>query len=178
MKTIHDYFHHEYVFQFLMGLNDTFSHIWGQFLLINPLPPINRVFALVLQEEPQREVSASIGCFTHTSAPLMSKYVTSSSPSRSGKLQFLHKDKPTCSCGIIRQTIEKCYKFHSFPLGFKFTKNKGGSPHSANQVQDFKPHFSSILALSITPEQCQQLLTLIKPASSESFAHQVSTTVH
>jgi hypothetical protein len=29
MKTIHDYFHHEYVFQFLMGLNDTFSHIRG-----------------------------------------------------------------------------------------------------------------------------------------------------
>jgi hypothetical protein len=27
MKTIHEYFHHEYVFQILMGLNDTFSYI-------------------------------------------------------------------------------------------------------------------------------------------------------
>jgi hypothetical protein len=27
MKTIYEYFHHEYAFQFLMGLNDSFSHI-------------------------------------------------------------------------------------------------------------------------------------------------------
>jgi hypothetical protein len=51
MKTIHEYFHHEYVFQFLMDLNDSFSHIRGQILLIDPLPSINKVFALVLQEE-------------------------------------------------------------------------------------------------------------------------------
>jgi hypothetical protein len=43
MKTIHEYFHHEYAFQFLMGLHDSFSHIRGQILLIDPLPPINKV---------------------------------------------------------------------------------------------------------------------------------------
>jgi hypothetical protein len=73
MKTIHDYFHHEYVFQFLMGLNDSFSHIRGQILLLDPLPPINKVFSLVLQEERQREASASVGYFNHTFAALLSK---------------------------------------------------------------------------------------------------------
>jgi hypothetical protein len=58
-----------------MGLNDTFSHIRGQILLIDPLPPINKSFLLILQEEDQREASSSIDYFTHNSAALLSKIV-------------------------------------------------------------------------------------------------------
>jgi hypothetical protein len=134
MKTIHEYFHHEYVFQFLMGLHDSFSHIRGQILLIDPLPPINKVFALVLQEEHQREASASVGYFTNNSASMLSKVASPSS--HSGKPQAQRKDKPMCShCGIIGHTFDKCYRLHGYPPGFKFTKNKGSS-HSANNVQD------------------------------------------
>jgi hypothetical protein len=85
MKTIHEYFHHEYVFQFLMGLNDTFSHIRGQILLIDPLPQIIKVFALVLREERQREASASVGYFAHNPSAMMSKTASSSPQSCSGK---------------------------------------------------------------------------------------------
>jgi hypothetical protein len=87
MKTIHDYFHHEYVFQFLIGLNYSFSHIMGQILLFEPLPPINKVFSLVLQEERQREAYASVGYFTHNSAALLSKVSVAapSSPARLAK---------------------------------------------------------------------------------------------
>ena len=42
---------------FLMGLNDSFSQIRGQLLLIDPLPPINKVFSLISQEKRQRNVS-------------------------------------------------------------------------------------------------------------------------
>jgi hypothetical protein len=179
MKTIHDYFHHEYVFQFLMGLNDSFSHIRGQILLLDPLPPINKVFSLVLQEERQREASASVGYFNHTSAALLSKVPVAapSSPVRLAKSQNLRKEKPLCShCGLHGHTVEKCYRLHGFPPGFKFTKNKGGgSFHSANNVRDSETPLSP---LNITPEQCQQLLALIKPISSESSAHQVGTSPH
>jgi len=119
-----------------MGLNDTFSHIRGQILLIDPLPQINKVFALVLQEERQREASASVGYFAHNFATMMSKIAYSSPQSRSGKPQGLRKDKPTCShCGIIGHKMEKCYRLHGYSPCFKFTRNKGGS-HSANNVQD------------------------------------------
>jgi hypothetical protein len=57
MNTVMDFHHQEYVYHFLMGLNDSFSNIRGQILLIEPLPPINKVFSLVLQDEQQREVS-------------------------------------------------------------------------------------------------------------------------
>jgi hypothetical protein len=60
MKTIMDFHHQEYVYHFLMGLNDSFSNIRGQILLIEPLTPINKVFSLVLQDEPQREFMQEI----------------------------------------------------------------------------------------------------------------------
>lgn len=41
----------EAVFQFLMGLNDSFSQVRGHILLMEPLPPLAKVFSLVLREE-------------------------------------------------------------------------------------------------------------------------------
>ena len=43
----------------LMGLNVTFSQIRGQILLLDSLPPINRVFAFLSQEEHQRKSATS-----------------------------------------------------------------------------------------------------------------------
>jgi hypothetical protein len=51
LKTLTEYHHKEYVLQFLMGLNESFSHVKGQILLMDPLPPINKVFSLVVQHE-------------------------------------------------------------------------------------------------------------------------------
>ncbi|KAF5468281.1 hypothetical protein F2P56_012445 [Juglans regia] len=48
--------HSEYVIQFLVGLNESFSAVRAQILLMVPLPPINQVFSLVHQEERQREI--------------------------------------------------------------------------------------------------------------------------
>ena len=39
----------EYVMQFLMGLNDTYKHARGQVLLMEPIPPINKVYAMLNQ---------------------------------------------------------------------------------------------------------------------------------
>lgn len=40
--------------QFLNGLNNSYSHTRGQIPMIDPLPGINKVFSLVLQEEQRR----------------------------------------------------------------------------------------------------------------------------
>ncbi|KAK8953943.1 hypothetical protein KSP39_PZI002031 [Platanthera zijinensis] len=39
-----------------MGLGNSFSQVRGKILLMDPLPPINKVFALILQEEKQCEL--------------------------------------------------------------------------------------------------------------------------
>lgn len=38
----------EYVMQFLMGLNDIYSHIRGHILFIEPLATINKAFSMLI----------------------------------------------------------------------------------------------------------------------------------
>jgi hypothetical protein len=120
-----------------MGLNDSFSNIRGQILLLEPLPPINKVFSLVLQEERQNELS--VGVFQSPQFGESSALMTSKSPSPSANVknakQAFRKPKPVCShCGVTGHTIEKCYWIHGFPPVFKFTKDKSIGTPSANQV--------------------------------------------
>ena len=53
LRPILDHFHFEQVMQFLMGLNDQFAQVRAQILLMEPIPSINKVFSLVIQEERQ-----------------------------------------------------------------------------------------------------------------------------
>ena len=53
MKPWLDYQQQEYVMQFFMGLNESYAQICTQILIMDPLPPITKVFALMVQEERQ-----------------------------------------------------------------------------------------------------------------------------
>ena len=50
---VRSYNQHDHVIRFLKGLNTEFATVKSQILLMDPLPAINRVFALVLQHERQ-----------------------------------------------------------------------------------------------------------------------------
>jgi len=94
-----------------MGLNDSFSNIRGQILLLEPLPPINKVFSLILQDERQREISGGISQSTHfgdSSALLTSKSPSAPSVHNQNVKQASRKTKLVCShCGVIGHTVEK-----------------------------------------------------------------------
>ena len=53
VKFFIEYQHRQHVIQFLMGLNDNFSHIRGQILILDPMPTITKVFSLIIQEKKQ-----------------------------------------------------------------------------------------------------------------------------
>jgi hypothetical protein len=42
-----------------MGLNNSLSNVHGQILLMEPLPPFNKVFSMILQDDRQRQIYAS-----------------------------------------------------------------------------------------------------------------------
>jgi hypothetical protein len=77
MKILLDNKQHEYVMQFLIGLNDSFSHVRAQILMTAPLPSITKAFTLVVQEERQRNINIpssalvgdSVALFTRREAP-------------------------------------------------------------------------------------------------------------
>jgi hypothetical protein len=192
IKTIVENRERDYILQFLMGLNDSYSHISGQILLNDPLPSMNKVFSLIIQEERKRMIkfaSVNQNVF-HNSSALVSRSSASQDTTRTFKhnpKQFPKKDRPTCShCGIVGHTIQKCYRIHGFPSGFKFTKGRTYGESSAHQVQthddsdsmnksftpQVTPQFDSQLtsqnAHQFTPEQCQQILAMLKPQITEN----------
>ena len=52
--------HKEYVFHFLMGLNDSFGTLIGKILLIERFPSLSKVSSLILQEEKRRSIGNTI----------------------------------------------------------------------------------------------------------------------
>ena len=51
----------ESMMKFLMGLNDSFSHVRTQVSLMDPLPSIRKVYSLLIQKEMQRSITNSFG---------------------------------------------------------------------------------------------------------------------
>ena len=75
--------------------------------------------------------------------------------------QYGKKDKPICShCGFRGHTVDKCYKFHGYPPGFK---GKSRAPVSANQVSRPFIHGCSRETQNLThlATQCQQFLNML-----------------
>ncbi|XP_057957116.1 uncharacterized protein LOC131150428 [Malania oleifera] len=161
--------HEDYVLQFLMGLNGTYSQIRGQILLSDPPPSISKVYALIVQEEPQRTAVGHVPSIE--SATMLSKNYSSNAHKK--RYQKNNKQKRPCShCGYENHTIEKCYKQHSYPPRYKFTKNKPTSRYTsyAHQVIADKDLINAANYCPFTPEQCEQVLSLLKAFNSSSLS--------
>ena len=124
------------VMQFLMGLNETYSQIQGQILLLDPLPLINKVYSLLIQDESQRSIAHLAGDYVESTALAaqlvvgLANLAYGGGPAGKGS-KNKGKDRPVCShCGITGHTMEKCYKLHGYPPGYRA---KGKNP-KADQV--------------------------------------------
>ncbi|GMH09917.1 hypothetical protein Nepgr_011758 [Nepenthes gracilis] len=103
---------------------------------MNPLSSINKIFALISQEERQREIT-TFGASNMDSIAMYSKINTGRVPTNTSKWNYRYgrKERPTCSyCGFLGHAVDMYYKLHGYPPGFK-TKTKGYMQQSlANQV--------------------------------------------
>ena len=109
-----DFLQMEYLMDFLMGLNENFSQAWAQLLLMDPLPTTSRTFSLLLQEEQQRSIGSS-----SSTAPTMA-FAISSNSSKNGTSNRQRREKLICThCNIPGYAVDKCYKLHRYPPGYK-----------------------------------------------------------
>ncbi|CAI9770044.1 unnamed protein product [Fraxinus pennsylvanica] len=76
------------------------------------------------------------------------------------------KGKLYCTeCGYTSHTTDKCFRIIGFPPGFKSGKNKG--LNSSSQVHSVASSGEqSFSSRPFTPEQYNQLLSLIKPVNA------------
>ncbi|KZV52009.1 hypothetical protein F511_43798 [Dorcoceras hygrometricum] len=118
-----NYQNQECIMHFLMGLNESYAQVCAQVLMIEPLPVIAKVFALVIQEERQRSIhygAPKTGVdhsvilnnvnllTTAATAPLRT-----SQGGKGGR-----GDRVVCShCHFRNHTVDKCYKLHGYPPG-------------------------------------------------------------
>ncbi|XP_057420555.1 uncharacterized protein LOC130714651 [Lotus japonicus] len=171
-------------------------------MLLDILPNVNRVFALVAQQERQFSCENVSG----SKAMMVSREGTSENRGAQAENRSTHSENRNshhsssggcssnyggnkwsnkkCSyCGKMGHTVEDCYKKHGFPPGFKF-KNPKYANRSANCVHSNEEDQDSQEAVSgqestrfgFTADQYHHLLALLPPQEQKgsSSGHQAS----
>lgn len=108
---------------FLVGLNESFSQIRSQILLIDSIPPINKVFSLFSQEQQQRNIASQISVASGgvDTVNNMAFFVKNNEVKKLGSLssagnKYHKKSRPFCTnCNFYRHTVEKCYEIMVLP---------------------------------------------------------------
>ena len=114
------YHHQDFIIQFLKGLDERFSVIRSQVLLMDPLPSVNRILSMVIQYEFQLLASTRL---PDDHQVLFNSTETRRSPTGQGR-GSVHADggcgtsQKICTyCGQSGHTIEVCYAKHGYPPG-------------------------------------------------------------
>ncbi|KAK0577292.1 hypothetical protein LWI29_030858 [Acer saccharum] len=177
--------------QFLMGLNDSYSAIRGQILLMNPLPSVRQAYSSVSQEEKQRLLSSTHAANDSSSGAAMAvrskpnsfRYERSNRPYRSQdsrsqekQPEFFKQDRrrpgagtgrgrPNCShCGEMGHWIQTCYELNGYPVGHpkaKFNTGPRGFSNKPRPTVNNVAESSSSQVVGISEDQLRQLLTLV-----------------
>ncbi|GMJ01569.1 hypothetical protein HRI_003826100 [Hibiscus trionum] len=157
------------LFQMLMGLNDTYSMVRSQILLMKPLPTVNQAYNMLVQEEGQRQYSS---VSTQNLAEPTALY---SSSGAQGYGQFRKKFNGICDhCHLKGHKKESCYRLIGYPPDFKFNRKGGGnvrqaansatvenSTEGAAQMATTTQSTVNQQTPTFTAEQYQQILSLL-----------------
>ncbi|XP_027915985.1 uncharacterized protein LOC114175418 [Vigna unguiculata] len=126
IKTVIKHKEFKYIMCFLKGLNDVYGTVKTQILLIEPLPGINRVFSLVMQQERQLigntiESSKILVAAANTEDQRNSKnHVNWKGQGQGrGKNRSQNNGKQCSYCHKLYHTIDECYAKHGYPPWYK-----------------------------------------------------------
>jgi len=125
------------IIQFLIGLNEEYQSLASQVLLMEPLPQINRVFSMIMQQERKTQfgiIAAPTSAIEDTNTGLVNVV---DAQRQFGRGRGGRSNGRVCSfCGRSNHTIETCYKKHGFPpnWGREGSNSYGSSSASANMM--------------------------------------------
>nr|KYP33639.1 hypothetical protein KK1_045497 [Cajanus cajan] len=173
-KTFHQ---QDFIILFLKGLDDYFSMVRSQILLLDPLPSTNRVFSMIIQHERQHTGAKTnkkydhCGCLSHTIEVCYQKHGSST---------------PKCKhCGHTGHTVDLYYRKYSYPPGHPkypgrprppkknqssnegFVNNAVGEGKKTTTHRGDNPKEIGVVSvngnrLNITVAQYQQLIALLQ----------------
>lgn len=138
LKLLLDRYYRDCAIQFLMGLNESYSNVRDQIMLMEPLPSVKKVFSYILQQERQRSITSSTSSAESISLAARKfsgpyKSTVHSKKERSyctyckigghdleSCLKAGNAEAPLCNyCHMVGHIAEKCYKINGYPPGHK-----------------------------------------------------------
>ncbi|RHN38558.1 putative RNA-directed DNA polymerase [Medicago truncatula] len=179
--SVRTYKNNEYILCFLKGLNDNYTNVRTQILLMDPLPSISKTYSLVIQqdstptEQPSESNVFNVNSSSTSSAQHKGNHGLGRGRGKGPKTSML------CSnCNKTNHTVENCYFKHGFPPGYrsrnqldamKSSFNNGGqepkpTPHPNNNRSVDSNTADNNLPLSRT--EYQYLINLLKSFKLES----------
>ncbi|XP_039685495.1 uncharacterized protein [Medicago truncatula] len=186
-KKLKEYQQTQHTIQFLMKLNPVYATARGQILLMDPLPPVNKVFSLIIQDEKQRDISSQV------TSEAVAFAVRNEPPNFNKNYQPKYPHLKCDRCNLAGHTAENCrqhlkcdhcgYKGHTIDICRKLKREnvqgdrKGfsNSLSRANHVNSKSDKAETTSSYNLTADQYHDLLELINRTKSVSVANQVST---
>ncbi|XP_019259465.1 PREDICTED: uncharacterized protein LOC109237601 [Nicotiana attenuata] len=177
--------------QFLMGLKEVYIGVRSNILMMQPVPSLDTVYNILLQDEKQRQVipntqfnseSASFNANFNKPSPQFppqKQYTQRVNFDPYGQKVNSDQTKVSLSCKYCKKpghTIEKCYKLHGFPPNFKFTKGQtkrfgtaasveGKSSGISESTSSCSSPGQDSLIPGLTKEQYSQLMNLLQQST-------------
>jgi hypothetical protein len=150
-----------YIIRFLTGLNDSFAMVKSQILLLDPLPPMNKVFSMVLQHE--RQFASPIS--EESKILLNAAKSKGSYPSRS--------NPRVCTfCCKDNHTVDNCFKKHGLPQHLRKTSSSNAASIEGGNDDTIAAASSSLL----TQDQASQLISLLQSSFPAVNTNDASST--
>ncbi|KAH9725530.1 protein kinase domain-containing protein [Citrus sinensis] len=178
LKEIQEYQQQERVYQFLMGLNDSYAALRSQTLAIGSLPTLGKVYSTFIQEEIQRELHINANPLPESAALAVAKGEFNQDKFCPQNSDSKGKQRPKCEhCGKLGHVKAKCYKLHGYPPKQAHaastttdvpSTNNAAAPASTNKVAI--PH--------LTTEQYQQLISILNLNSTAPAANLTGNSVY
>ncbi|XP_024626656.1 uncharacterized protein [Medicago truncatula] len=179
----HVYRVEDQIMQFLIGLNDQFSIVKTQILLMDPLPSLNKVYSLVIQEESNH---APILSLPADESNILVNVADSKKSYGRGKGYYSNQKNSSrhCTfCNRTNHTIDTCYLKHGFPnanIPGNSTASTQGSTNSvtveSGNVSNTE-HGNGDSGFSISQDRYEHLVNLLQQATllSSAVSPSVST---
>lgn len=145
------------IIQFLTDLNEQFSVVKTQVLLIDPLPTLNKVFSLVIQEESN---NASVpGMVTLEDGNVsINAYDARKSQGRGKGVYNKPPTRHSTFCNKNNHTVDFCYQKHEFPNVNKPTSHAKATSGDVSDV-----NVSSGVS-GVSQDKMEQLVALLQQA--------------
>ncbi|XP_015164907.1 uncharacterized protein [Solanum tuberosum] len=145
------------LFQFLMGLNDSYNQARSQILLMSPMPTVNQAYGMVMSDEGQRSIVANSGILGANPASSGSNFDMAMF-TRNGSTRYKKNFNVQCEfCKMKGHTKEVCYKLVGYPSDYNKFRKKEGQTRSNGYNTSARAHNVIIDSHFQESEQCDMM---------------------